>query len=149
NIQDLVCIHMSEGLSGAVIGADVTVGHGAILHGCIIGDRCLIGMGSVLLDNAQVGEESVIAAGSVVPPKMVIPPRSLVRGTPAKVLREVNAEEAKMGLVGADHYRENARRFLAICGDRAVPGRFEVDEETIERRERALSLGSDRDGGED
>lgn len=149
NIQDLACIHLTQGLSRTVVGADVTVGHGAILHGCIVGDRCLIGMGSILLDNVQVGEGSVIAAGAVVPPNTVIPPRSLVRGTPARVIREVNADEAKMGISGAEHYMEGARRFRAICGQLSPARRYEGDEETFERRERALSLGSDRDGNED
>jgi len=87
----------------------------------------------------------------------VIPPRSIVRGTPARVIRKVNPEEARMGITGAERYREGARRFLAICGgieasaarDRGTPVRFEVDEETIERRERALDLGSDREANED
>jgi gamma-carbonic anhydrase len=138
NIQDLVCIHMTDGLSRAVIGADVTVGHGAILHGCVIGERCLVGMGSILLDNAQIGEGSVVAAGSVVTANTVIPPRSLVRGAPGRVIREVNADEARMGLVGAEHYVVNARRYRAIYDDRET-----------ERRERSLSFGNDRDANED
>lgn len=113
NLQDLVCVHMTEGLSKTVIGADVTVGHGAVLHGCTVGDRCLIGMGAIVLDNAVIGEGSVVAAGALVPPRMVVPPRSLVRGNPAKVIREVNAKEAEMGVYGADHYVTGARRFQA------------------------------------
>lgn len=111
NLQDLTCVHLTEGLSRTIVGCDVTVGHGVILHGCTVGDRCLIGMGSILLDNAEVGEESLIAAGSVVPPRMVIPKRSLVRGSPAKVIREVTDEEARMGLVGARNYVANAQRY--------------------------------------
>ena len=114
NIQDLACIHLTEGLSRTIVGADVTVGHGAILHGCTVGDGCLIGMGSILLDNVGVGAGSLVAAGSVVPPRMVIPPRSLVRGNPARVIREVNDDEAAMGPMGAAHYVENARRYLAL-----------------------------------
>lgn len=116
NIQDLACLHLTEGVSNVWVGADVTVGHGAILHGCLVGDRCLIGMGSVLLDNAEIGEGSVVAAGSLVPPRMVVPPRSLVRGSPAKVIREVTEEEAKMGIHGAGNYLVGARKFRAICG---------------------------------
>jgi gamma-carbonic anhydrase len=168
NIQDLVCIHLTEGLSRTVIGADVTVGHGAILHGCVVGERCLIGMGSVLLDNAQIGEASVIAAGSVVTPNTVIPPRSLVRGTPARVIREVNAEEAEMGIFGARHYVINARTYRAICegaeearaprlpargehGDRETEARRERDgwDDEGEIQRRALSFGNDRDADED
>ncbi len=117
NVQDLCCLHLTEGVSKTVLGADITVGHGAILHGCTIGDRCLVGMGSVVLDNAVVGEGSVIAAGSVVTARSVIPPRSLVRGAPARIIREVNATEAAMGPDGAAHYLENARRFRAVCAD--------------------------------
>jgi len=119
NIQDLVCIHLTEGISRALIGADVTVGHGAILHGCVVGNRCLIGMGSVLLDNAQIGEGSVIAASSVVTPNMVIPPRSLVRGTPGRVIREVTSEEAGMGIYGAEHYQKTSRIYREMLAQRA------------------------------
>ena len=117
NVQDNACLHLTEGLSRTLVGADVTVGHGAILHGCVVGDRCLVGMGSIVLDNVQVGEGSVIAAGAVVTARTVIPPRSLVRGTPARVIREVTAEEGALGVNGAAHYVETARRFRAICGD--------------------------------
>ncbi len=113
NVQDLSCVHMTEGLSKTVIGDDVTVGHGAILHGCVVGDRCLIGMGAILLDNAVIGEGSVIAAGTLIPPRMVVPPGSLVRGNPGKVIRPVNPKEAEMGVFGADHYVTGSRRFRA------------------------------------
>ena len=114
NVQDLACIHLTEGLSTTKIGADVTIGHGAILHGCEVGDGCLIGMGSVILDNAVIGAEAIIAAGSVVPPRMKVPPRALVRGNPGKVFREASGAELEMGRVGAAHYVENARRFREI-----------------------------------
>ena len=117
NIQDLSCVHLTEGLSHTVIGADVTVGHGVILHGCDVGDRCLIGMGSVLLDNVVIGEGSVVAAGSLVSPRTVVPPRSLVRGSPARVIREVSEREGRFGIEGAIHYLEAARRYLSICGE--------------------------------
>jgi gamma-carbonic anhydrase len=116
NVQDLACLHLTDGVSTTTIGADVTIGHGAILHGCTVGDRCLIGMGSIVLDNAVIGEGSVIAAGALVPPRMVVPPRSLVRGSPAKVIREVTDEEGMLGLVGAAHYVENARKYRVIAG---------------------------------
>jgi carbonic anhydrase/acetyltransferase-like protein (isoleucine patch superfamily) len=113
NVQDLACVHLTEGLSATVIGADVTIGHGAILHGCTVGDRCLIGMGSIVLDNAVIGEGSVIAAGTLVPPRMIVPPRSLVRGNPGKVIRPVSESEAEMGTYGAEHYVAGARQFRA------------------------------------
>lgn len=114
NIQDLSCVHLTDGISSAIVGCDVTVGHGVILHGCIVGDRCLIGMGSILMDNAEIGAGSLIAAGSLVPPRMVIPPRSFVRGSPAKIIREVTDQEAAMGPDGAAHYVEAARRYRAM-----------------------------------
>src|SRR5688572_24176377 len=106
NVQDLVCIHMTGGLSNSDIGEDVTIGHGAILHGGSIGRGALIGMGSVVLDNADIGEEAIVAAGSVVPPDMKVPPRVLVRGIPAKVVRELNGEERRQGVRGALVYGE-------------------------------------------
>jgi carbonic anhydrase/acetyltransferase-like protein (isoleucine patch superfamily) len=117
NVQDLVCVHLTEGLSNTIIGTDVTVGHGCILHGCTIGDGCLIGMGSVILDQATIGAGSVIAAGSLIPPRMAIPPRSLVRGSPGKVIREVTDAEARLGPDGAASYLENSRRFREALGN--------------------------------
>jgi carbonic anhydrase/acetyltransferase-like protein (isoleucine patch superfamily) len=160
NIQDLACVHVTDGLSSTVVGDDATVGHSAILHGCVVGDRCLIGMGAILLDNCEIGAGSVIAAGSVVTARVKIPPRSLVRGTPAKVIREVTEEEGLLGLLGAGHYVADARRYLAICGDPDASLRARHDDrgasreaaEAIEedaRRARALDLGSDRDANED
>ncbi len=109
NVQDLACCHMSQGISNTEIGADVTVGHGAIIHGARVGDGALIGMGSVLLDNCEVGSEAIVAAGSVVPPGMVIPPRTMARGAPAKVVRELTEKEWRQGRDGARHYVELAR----------------------------------------
>jgi len=114
NIQDLTMIHMTGGISDARIGNDVTVGHGAILHGCEVGDRCLVGMGSILLDNVRVGEDCVIGAGCLLPQRMVVPPRSLVIGRPARVLRQVTEDEMKLGIEGARHYLANARKYLGL-----------------------------------
>ncbi len=116
NIQDLSCIHMTDGVSNVEIGDDVTVGHRVVLHGCSVGARALIGMGSILLDNVVVGEESLIAAGSLLSPRTIVPSRSLVRGSPAKVVREVSEEERQMGLYGAQHYVDNARRYRELGG---------------------------------
>lgn len=114
NIQDLTCIHMTDGVSNTIVGDDVTVGHRVVLHGCTIEDGALIGMGAVLLDNVVVGKDSVIAAGSLVPPRMVIPPGMMVKGSPAKVVREATAEERAMGRAGAAHYVENAKLYLPL-----------------------------------
>ena len=89
NIQDLTLVHVDEGLP-CTVGADVGVGHRCILHGCTIEDGCLIGMGSVLLNNVSVGSGSVIGAGAVVTEGMVIPPGSLVMGVPARIRGQVD-----------------------------------------------------------
>ena len=116
NVQDLACLHLTDGVSVTIIGEDVTIGHGAILHGCTVGDRCLIGMGSIILDNAVIGAGSLVAAGTLVPPRMVVPPRSLVRGRPAKVLREVTEDEGRLGIDGAMHYVAQSRTYRGIVG---------------------------------
>jgi gamma-carbonic anhydrase len=114
NVQDLSVVHMTGGVSNTRIGDDVTVGHGVTLHGCDIGHRCLIGMGSILLDGVRVGDDSVIGAGSLITPRMVIPAGSLVLGRPAKVLRPATAAERRLGIDGAAHYVENAKKYRAV-----------------------------------
>jgi len=108
NIQDLSMIHTTTGLSEAHVGEDVTVGHGCILHGCRIGARVLVGMGSILLDNATVGDDCVIGAGSLLTARTLVPAGSLVMGRPAKVLRQATESERKLGPDGAATYSELA-----------------------------------------
>lgn len=110
NVQDLACIHMTGGLSHSEIGSEVTIGHGAIVHGARIADGALIGMGSVVLDNAEIGEEAMVAAGTVVPPNLKVPPRVLVRGVPGKIIRELDEEERIQGRRGAAVYMDLARQ---------------------------------------
>jgi carbonic anhydrase/acetyltransferase-like protein (isoleucine patch superfamily) len=111
NVQDGVLVHMTTNLSNTLIGEDVTVGHGAILHGAIVEDGALVGMGSVLLDNVRVGARSLVAAGSVVPPRMEIPAGVMVRGAPAKVVRPLQGEELDAGLKGAKDYLELSAKY--------------------------------------
>lgn len=106
NLQEHSLVHTSHGMSPARIGEDVTVGHRAIIHGCSIGDRCLIGMGATILDNAEVGDECIIGAHTLVPKGMKIPPRSLVMGTPGKVVRELSTEEITSLTASAKGYQE-------------------------------------------
>lgn len=113
NIQDLSLVHIDTGTAPTHIGEDVTVGHRAIIHGCTIGDRCLIGMGSIVLSGAEIGEESLVGAGALVPPGKSFPPRSLLIGTPARVVREVTDEEVEGFLESARHYAALARRHAA------------------------------------
>ncbi|HDS03076.1 MAG TPA: gamma carbonic anhydrase family protein [Firmicutes bacterium] len=103
NIQDNAVIHVAHEFP-AVIGKDVTVGHGAILHACRIGDSCLIGMGATVLDGADIGEYSIIGAHALVPKGAVIPPGSLVLGMPAKIKRPLKKEEKEYLEESAKHY---------------------------------------------
>ncbi|MEG0386152.1 MAG: gamma carbonic anhydrase family protein [Solibacillus sp.] len=92
SIQDLSCLHQSPAYP-LIIEDEVTVGHQVTLHSCTIRKRALIGMGSIILDGAEIGEGAFIGAGSLVPPGKVIPPNMLAMGRPAKVVREVTAED--------------------------------------------------------
>lgn len=106
NLQEHTLVHTSHGMSPALIGEDVTVGHRAIIHGCSIGDRCLIGMGATVLDNAEIGDECIIGAHTLIPKGMKIPPRSLVVGTPGKVARQLTDDEIKSLVTSAKGYQE-------------------------------------------
>ncbi|WP_375384167.1 gamma carbonic anhydrase family protein [uncultured Microbacterium sp.] len=109
NIQDNVSVHVDAG-HPVVIGANVSVGHNAVVHGCTIGDGSLIGMGSVVLSGAVIGEASLVAGGAVVLEGMIVPAGSLVAGVPAKVRRELSDEE-KAGIVrNAEVYRAHTAR---------------------------------------
>jgi carbonic anhydrase/acetyltransferase-like protein (isoleucine patch superfamily) len=113
NIQDLACVHLTDQLSNTDIGDDVTVGHGAIIHGATVGAGCLIGMGSIILDNAVVGREVLVAAGALIPPKMVVPDGALVMGSPARVVRTLTDAERAQGRRSAAHYLQYANQQLA------------------------------------
>ena len=93
NVQDGTIVHVMHDTHPTMIGSEVTIGHGAIVHGCTIEDRVLIGMGAILLNGARVGSDSIVAAGSLVPEGVAIPPRSLAMGSPAKVRRQLSDEE--------------------------------------------------------
>lgn len=114
NVQDLTMIHMTSGKTDAILGDDCTVGHSVVLHGCTIGNRCLIGMGAIVMDDVTIGDEAVIAAGALLTPRTVVPPRSLVKGSPAKVVRPAKPEEIALGIDGARHYLEAARRYRDV-----------------------------------
>jgi carbonic anhydrase/acetyltransferase-like protein (isoleucine patch superfamily) len=104
NVQDLSVIHVTHDTHPTILEDEITVGHRAILHGCRVKNRSLIGMGAIVMDGAQVGPESVVAAGSVVGPGTCIPTRTLARGVPARVVRELTAEEIEEIRRSADRY---------------------------------------------
>jgi carbonic anhydrase/acetyltransferase-like protein (isoleucine patch superfamily) len=103
NIQDGAVLHEDEGYP-LVIGDNVTVGHNATLHGCCVEDGTVVGMGAVVLSGAKIGDHSVIGAGSLVPGGKEFPPRSLVMGSPAKVVRQITPEDI-------ENFGEMARRY--------------------------------------
>jgi gamma-carbonic anhydrase len=105
NLQDGVIVHVNHQPSyPTIVGERVTVGHAAILHGCVVEDRCLIGMGAILLNGSYVGSDSIVAAGTLVSERTVIPPRSLVMGSPGKVRRTLTDAELAFILEGAANY---------------------------------------------
>lgn len=104
NVQDLSVVHVQGRTHPTVIGDDVTIGHGVLVHGCTIEDGCLIGMGAIVLNGAVVGTGSIVAAGTLVPERMVIPPGSMVMGSPAKVRRSLMPEEVESLRGLADNY---------------------------------------------
>ncbi len=113
NIQDNVTIHVTSETAPTIIGDRVVVGHNAIIHGCTIGDQCLIGMGAVIMDKAVIGPGSIIGAGALIPPGTIIPERSLYLGQPGKFKRRVTDaefheinESAKLYMRYAENYKK-------------------------------------------
>jgi carbonic anhydrase/acetyltransferase-like protein (isoleucine patch superfamily) len=105
NVQDGTVVHVMHDTHPTRIGDDVTIGHSAVVHGCTVEDRVLIGMGAILLNGAVVGHDSIVAAGALVAEDMVVPPRSLVMGVPARVRRPLTDAEV-------DSVRESAANYV-------------------------------------
>ncbi len=103
NVQDNATIHCDPGMP-VVIGEDVTIGHNAIIHSCKIGNKTVVGMGSVVLNQAEIGEGCIIAAGAVVMSKMVVPPHTMVAGTPAVIKKELGNEVVLRNVENAHEY---------------------------------------------
>ena len=103
NIQDNVCIHVSTGV-GVCIGDEVTIGHGAVLHGCTIEDNVLVGMGAIIMDGALVMKNCIIGAGALVTAGKNFPEGSLVMGAPAQIIRTLTADKKKNVKTGVEHY---------------------------------------------
>ncbi len=111
NVQDLTMVHADTGVPNT-IGAGVTIGHRCVLHGARVEDGCLIGMGAILLGGSRIGAQSLVAAGAVVKEKFEVPPRSLVAGVPARVVRPLTDDEVRAIEKSADGYVEKIRLYL-------------------------------------
>lgn len=112
NIQDNCVVHVTHESWPTVIGAEVTIGHAAIVHGCTVGRGALIGMGSRVLDGAVVGESALVGAGALVPEGMNVPPRTLVVGVPARVKRPLTDEELARLDQSWRHYIDYKEKYL-------------------------------------
>lgn len=109
NIQDNAVIH-----SNTVVGSNVTIGHSAIIHGCTIGDNCMIGMGAIVLNNAIIGNNCIVGAGAVVTGKMNAPDGSMILGNPARIVKEVTAEQVAGITANAELYINLAKNGLPL-----------------------------------
>ena len=112
NIQDACVIHVSSKDHPTVLEHEITVGHRVTLHGCYVEAGCLVGIGSIVLDGARIGRNSLIAAGSLITPGTIIPPESLVMGAPAKVKRQLTADELENLSRSWRNYVELSRRYV-------------------------------------
>lgn len=120
SVQDNCVIH-TEADGPTIIGADVTMGHGAIVHDSVIGDNVLIGTGSILVGGARIGSGAVIAAGAVVPGDMEVPAGKVVVGVPGRIVRDARPEDARWTVHAAEHYVELSAWYRANL--REAPGR--------------------------
>jgi carbonic anhydrase/acetyltransferase-like protein (isoleucine patch superfamily) len=116
NIQDRCVLHTDMGYPLS-IGPGCTIGHGAILHGCIIGENCLVGMGAIILNGARIGRDCVIGASALIPEGRDIPDRSLVVGSPGRVVRELTDDQVMKVKQSAANYQANWRRFAGGLTD--------------------------------
>lgn len=110
NVQDGSVLHTDTGFP-LVVGANCTVGHKAFLHACTVGDNSLIANGAMVLDGAKIGSFTIVAAGAFVPPRKTIPDGVVVMGSPAQVVRELTDRDRAYITAGAQHYRDNAKRY--------------------------------------
>jgi carbonic anhydrase/acetyltransferase-like protein (isoleucine patch superfamily) len=109
SLQDNCVLHVDHMVYPCLVGDRVTVGHSAVLHGCVVEDDALIGIGAIVLNGAKIGKGAVVAAGALVPEGMEVPANALVMGSPAKVRREVTAEEAA-------RFQKNCQNYVKLTG---------------------------------
>ena len=112
NVQDNAVVHMDEGFP-VTLGDSVTIGHKAVLHGCTVGNNSLVGINAVVMNGAVIGDDCLVGSNALITEGKAIPPRSLVLGSPGKVVRELNDEEVAEITDFADRYVRNFRRYLA------------------------------------
>jgi gamma-carbonic anhydrase len=110
NVQDGTVIHVDSKYP-TVIGSDVTIGHSAIIHGCTIADRVIVGMGSIIMDGAVIGENTIIGSGTVIPAGKTYPPGVLILGSPGKVIRELTSEEIEKIVISAQIYKNRGIQY--------------------------------------
>lgn len=137
NIQDHSMLHVTRKTSPLVIGDEVTVGHRAMIHGCTIGSRVLIGMGAIILDDARIGDDCIIGAGALVTKGMVVPSGSMVIGMPGKVTRPLKSEELAFLPQSAQNYVADSADYqsyvtgpsrMGLNSERELEGELEVEE---------------------
>lgn len=113
SVQDNTVIHVTSGQHPTVVGDRVTIGHSVVLHGCTVGDDCLIGMGAIIMDRAIIGANCVVGAGALVTPGTEIPEGHLALGSPAKVSRKLTDDELRWISTSSEHYVDLAAQYLA------------------------------------
>ncbi|MDX1439282.1 MAG: gamma carbonic anhydrase family protein [Rubricoccaceae bacterium] len=126
NVQDCAVVHVSRGTHPCKVGEGVTIGHSAVVHGCIVENDCLIGIGAVVLDGAVIGAGSIVGANATVTGNTLVPPGSLVLGSPARVVRTLTEEEISRNRDNAKHYVRMSRMYLGQTVPASNP--FYVDE---------------------
>lgn len=119
NVQDCAVLHGQRYLYPVTVGEMCTIGHNATVHGCVLEDEVLIGIGATVLNNARIGRGSIVAAGALIPEGMIVPPRSLVAGVPGKIKRELGDTDHALILQYANNYLDFVRLYLSEASDRA------------------------------
>jgi len=127
NIQDHSMLHCTRKKAALSIGDEVTIGHRVMLHGCTLGNRILVGMGAILMDHVEVGDDCIIGAGALLTQGMKVPPRSLVFGSPAKVVRELKPEEMEFLKKSAENYVGDSREYRSYVQGPKRLGRDDQD----------------------
>jgi carbonic anhydrase/acetyltransferase-like protein (isoleucine patch superfamily) len=120
NVQDCAVLHGMRYKWPVIVGEWVTIGHNATVHGCVVEDACLIGMGSTILNGARIGEGSIVAAGAVIPEGMIVPPRSLVAGVPGKVRRDLTSDDQEEILQYARNYLDYVKIYLGEAKEQGI-----------------------------